>query len=219
MIQFNLLPDVKLEYIKAERTKRLVVSVSLLAGAVALAIFLILLFTVDVVQKKNMNDLTKDIGTYGNQLKNTKDLSQILTVQSQLDSLGKLHDAKPTTSRVFAFMNQLTPTSASISKLDADFTANTITITGTADSLDTVNKFVDALKYTDYATKAAPSTSLPAFSNVVLASFGRDTTGANFSITLNFDPPLFSNASDVTLTVNTTAAAQTTAELLSGSTR
>ena len=35
MIQFNLLPDVKLEYIKTERTKRTVIGISILAGVVA----------------------------------------------------------------------------------------------------------------------------------------------------------------------------------------
>jgi Tfp pilus assembly protein PilN len=220
MIQFNLLPDVKLEYLKAESTKRMVIMVSILASAAALAIFLVLLFTVDVVQKKNINDLTRDIGTYGNQLKDTPDLAKILTVQSQLSSLTQLHDAKPTTSRVFKFVNQLTPKTAGITKLDVDFTANTMDISGHADSLDTVNKFVDALKYTKYSTSANPDTTSGAFSAVVLSNFGRDAQGANFEVTLSFDPLIFSNANDVTLTVDSSAAtAQTTSAILFGGNR
>lgn len=220
MIQFNLLPDVKLEYLKAERTKRMVIMVSVLSSAAAMAIFLVLIFTVDVVQKKNINDLTKDIHSYGNQLKDTPDLAKILTVQNQLGALTKLHDEKPTASRVFKFMNQLTPTSAGITKLSVDFTADTMEISGRANNLDTVNKFVDALKYTKYSTSAEPDTSTNAFSAVVLSNFDRDTQGANFDITLTFDPVIFSNSDEVSLTVDSSAVtAQTTSAILFGGNR
>jgi len=214
MIQFNLLPDVKLEYIKAERTKRLVLSIAVLASIVALVVFLILLFTVDIVQKKNMDDLTKDIGKYGKQLKGTPSLSKILTVQSQLDSLTQLHDDKPAASRTFAFMNQLTPTQAKVSKLDVDYVAHTIVITGKADTLDTVNQYVDVLKFTNFKTDEKDSKSQPAFSAVVLSTFGRDISGANFSITMGFDQTIFDTAHNVTLSVDTSKAKAVTAAAL-----
>ena len=112
MIQFNLLPDVKINFIKAQRTKRAVMGISLIASAAALVIFVMLLLTVHVFQKKNMNDLTKDIASSSKELRQTPNLSKMLTVQSQLNSLTGLHDAKPSTSRMFSFMNQLTPTDA-----------------------------------------------------------------------------------------------------------
>ena len=54
MIQFNLLPDVKQEYLKAKRTKQLVVLVSIIASATALTVLLLLFISVNVVQKKSL---------------------------------------------------------------------------------------------------------------------------------------------------------------------
>lgn len=42
MIQFNLLPDVKLEYIKANRAKHTVVVAASVTAAAALGIFILL---------------------------------------------------------------------------------------------------------------------------------------------------------------------------------
>ena len=55
MIQLNLLPDVKLEYIKAQHLRRLVLSVSVLVTLAAVVI-LMLLLVFDLAQKKNLSD-------------------------------------------------------------------------------------------------------------------------------------------------------------------
>lgn len=201
MIQFNLLPDVKLEYIKTQRTKHLVTSVSLLASAASLGIFIVLVLTVNVWQAKTINDLSKDIKAASEELRSTNDLDKILTVQSQLGSLGSLHDAKPTTPRLFNFLSQLTPTEATIGDISVDYTNNTMSVTGEAPGLSVVNTFTDGLKFTQYELKGAPGDKKDAFSNVVLASFGRNQDGATYTITLAFDPAIFSNADDIKLFV------------------
>lgn len=207
MIQFNLLPDVKLEYIKTQRTKRAVMGVSVIASAVVLVVFVFLMMTVHVFQKKNMSDLSKDIATNSEQLKKTPNLSKMLTIQSQLGSLTSLHDDKPTTSRLFGFMNQLTPTQASISSLKLNLDDKTMTISGNATSLDVVNTFADALKYTTYKASGSQEAKL-AFSGIVLTSFDRDAKKASYTIDLSVDTAIFSNANDVTLIVNNAAAAK-----------
>lgn len=200
MIQFNLLPDVKLEYIKTQRTKHVVVVVSLLASAVSLVIFMLLILTVDVWQHKTLNDLSSDIKKTSSQLKSTPDLNKILTVQSQLGSLSTLHSQKPAAQRLFGYLAQVTPDKATISDMTADFTQNTLSIAGKAPSLDVVNTFTDGLKFTRYQVKGSDDKP-NAFSNVVLSSFGRSEEGAIYTITLNFDPTIFSNAISVTLDV------------------
>ena len=186
MIQFNLLPDVKLEYLRTRRTKRMVISGSLLLSAIALVIFLLLLFTVDVFQKKNMNDLNRDIKTYSTQLQGTTDINKILTIQNQLSVLPSLHDQKAAASRTFGYIQQLTPNNATISNLKLDYTQNAVTITGAAPSLDVVNTFTDTLKFTKYSTTDQSVTGKPAFTNVVLSSFSRDSTNASYTITAAF---------------------------------
>lgn len=216
MVQFNLLPNVKLEYVKAQRTKRLLTAVSLLVSAAALVVLLLMLTLVDVVQKKSLHDLNNDVSKYSTQLKNVPDLDKILTVQNQLGTLTSLHDQKPVASRLFSYISKVTPTEADLNKLTVDFTANTMIIGGTAPSLDTVSTYTDTLKATHYTTDSQP-TPKNAFSSVVLSSFGRDDKNATFTITLNFDPAIFNTTNKVQLTVPSTAKAQASGVFGAGS--
>lgn len=198
MIQFNLLPDVKLEFMKAERTKRLVIAISTAVSIVSVAILIILLVVVLVFQKKYMNDLSADITTYSKNLQATPDLNKILTVQNQLKSLTSLHQEKPDATRIFPYIQEVTPLAVSLATLTIDFEANTFVITGSATSLSDVNKFVDTLKFTEYVKDKETHR---AFSEVVLANFGRADKGASYTINLKFEPIIFSNTENVTLNV------------------
>jgi hypothetical protein len=200
MIQFNLLPAVKLEYIKTQRIKRFVVSTSVIAAAASIAVFVVLVLTVDVWQKKTVSDYSSDIKALSQQLRETPDLNKVLTVQSQLGALGNLHQTKPAASRLFGYLSQVTPTQATISNITTDFTANTLSITGDAPSLDIVNTFVDGLKFTKYRV-GSDGAETNAFSDVVLSSFGRTNEGASYTLTLSFDPLIFNNTNDVKLLV------------------
>src|ERR1700685_4322347 len=135
MIEFNLLPDVKLEYVKTRRIERLVIASSLLAAIVALVVFIFLVVFVDVLQKKHLSDINSDINTSSAQLQAVPSLNKILTIQNQLQALPALHDQKPLSSRLFSYMTQLTPANATISSLNVDFMQHTLTIAGNADSL------------------------------------------------------------------------------------
>jgi hypothetical protein len=199
MIQFNLLPDVKKEYIKTQRVKRLVINSSIIASAAALAIFLILGSSVYVVQRKSINDLTADIKSNTKTLADIPNITDALTVQSQLNSLSSLHAQKPAASRLFVFLTQV-PSQASISNLQVDFTQYSAVVTGNAPNLDVVNTYIDALKFTTY-TLAGQASSQRAFSTVVLSSFTRSASTATYSISFNFDPTIFDNANAVTLSV------------------
>lgn len=200
MIQFNLLPDVKQEFIRSERLKRLMVTISFVTSAAALSVLVLAFTTVYVAQKKIISDLNDSIASSSHTLKNEPNITDILTVQSQLGSLDSLNSQKPVASRIFGYLSQVTPTETTISDMRVDYVQNTITINGNAPSLDVVNTFVDSLKFTNYTTKDS-STAKPAFSSVVLANFSRSVSSATYSITFNFDPAIFSVANDVTLAV------------------
>jgi hypothetical protein len=210
MIQLNLLPDVKLEYIKAQRSRRLVLSIAILASIAAVAILLILL-GVDGLQRKHLSDLNHDITAETTKLQNEPHINQILTVQNQLESLTALHSAKPAASQVFNYLNDVTPTPVSISNFNIVFTTQTVTITGTADALSSVNTYVDTLKYTTYTTDTA-SKSSPAFSNVVLSTFSLNSASqdksqaASYTINLSYDKNIF----DVTQKVKLAVPSETT---------
>ncbi|HEX5448051.1 MAG TPA: PilN domain-containing protein [Candidatus Saccharimonadales bacterium] len=190
-VQFNLLPDIKLEFDKAKRTRRFVYGLSFLAVAVVVALFIVSFVVVNVLQKKLLNDANKDINTYSQKLKSTPDLAKILTIQNQLGALPDLHKQKHISSRLLAYLPQITPTKVFIGKLDLDTTANTLEITGTADAVSSVNKFVDTIKFTSYMLNNDQSTKKLAFNDVILTKVDRNDKYASYTIDASFDPALF----------------------------
>lgn len=200
-VQFNLLPDIKVQYLKAKRQKHLVVLASVTASIVAVTVFVILLVTVFMLQKKNISDLNKDIKTTSSQLQSVQDLDKILTVQNQLNTLPGLHDDKVVSSRLTDFLPKITPATVSISKLDVDFAQNTMTIAGSTNELTAVNILADTLKFAKYNTKDNTEAKT-AFSKVVLTSFGRTENSATYEISFKFDSVIFSNIEGVNLIID-----------------
>jgi hypothetical protein len=205
MIQLNLLPDVKLEYIKANKTRSLAISISAIVTIISIVILLFML-SIDGLQKKHLDDLTSDITKDSSTLQNEPQINKILTVQNQLESLTALHASKPAAAQLFTYINQVTPTTVTISGLSIDFTQQTITAAGASDSLSSINTFIDTLKYTNY-TIAGQNGSSPAFSNVVLSSFGINgqakdpSQAASYTITLSYDPTIFNITKNINLNV------------------
>lgn len=189
MLQFNLLPDVKIEYVRAKRNQRMVIGTAVIATAAALGVALLLTAIVYGVQKKNLSDLNRDIKQYSTELKNTPDIGKILTIQNQLGALTGLHDQKVVASRVFDVAQAVTPPGVTISDFATDFTANSMTISGGASSLDQVNVFTDTLKFANFG---ADGQTVKPFSDVVLSQFGRNEEGTTYTITLSYDPTIFS---------------------------
>lgn len=198
MVQFNLLPDVKLEYIKTQKTKRTVMLGVLSVTALAVFIFVLLFLTVNVFQKQHLANLDSDIKVKTKQLKDVQDLDKVLTVQNQLKALPDLHTGKPAVSRMTDYLVKLTPADVKVTDVTVDYTASTMSINGNTGSLETVNRFADILKFTDY--KEGENTER-AFSEVVLSTFGvvakdgRTTYGLSFK----FNPIIFDNTKSIEL--------------------
>jgi hypothetical protein len=199
MIELNLLPDVKLEYLRAKQTRRLVVSIAVVVTAVTVGLMALLFFTVNVVQKTHLSNLDRDIEQISRVLRETPDLDRVLTVQNQLGHINQLHDGKPVVTRLSHYIAQITPTAATIANLELDFANNTMLIRGDADSLRTINQFADTLKFTDYQIK--DGVSARAFSSVVLRTFNRAEDRASYELAMSFDPIIFSSAENVSLVV------------------
>lgn len=190
-VQFNLLPDVKLEYIKTERTRKSVISLSLIVSLVSFGIFLILFLTVNVVQKTQLSSAKAAVEKTSKQLQENKDLEPAVVVQSQLTSLVGLHQNKHISSRIFTYLPQVTPTNVNISSLTIDFSTNSMTITGTADNHQSVNQFIDTLKFTTF--KVGSEDSQRAFPSVIESNFGIGSANVTYGLNVQFDPKLFAN--------------------------
>lgn len=210
MIQFNLLPDVKIEYLKARRTKRQVIMIAGLVSIASVVIMGLLFSVVNYGQKKHIENLSADIKEKTDKLKETEDIEKILTVQSQLESLNDLHASKPFASRLIRYIQEVTPSNVSIAELKVDFLTSSIEITGSSDEFKKVNKFADTLKFTNYAVvdleknpddPAFIISKAKAFDAVVVSEFGRDTEGAKYTLKFVFDPTLFDSSKNIQLEI------------------
>ena len=192
-VQFNLLPDVKLDYMRTRRSRNLVIIISALAVIISATILILLLVTVEVVQKNQLKSTKTSLSSADSQLSNISNLNKIVTVQNQLTTLVGLHQKENVTSRIFTYLQQLTPSKAHISRVNLDLTQNTIELAGSADNQQTVNTFVDTLKFTTYKV-GSQDTPHPAFSSVVESNFSINTNDVSYTIDMSLDPKLFSNS-------------------------
>jgi hypothetical protein len=117
-----------------------------------------------------------------------------------------LHATKPAASNLFGYLNEVTPANVSISSFHIDFAVKTATITGAANTLSDVNKYIDTLKFTTFSSDTIKGSK--AFSDVVLSSFGLNSAGggqsgkaASYSISLTYGTDIFDIAQKVKLKV------------------
>lgn len=197
MIQFNLLPDVKKQYVKAKRTKRMILSASIFASVGIVAVTALLYGFVHIAQKSNIDDLTDDISALTADIQSTSNLNSILTVQNQLSLLPDLHLTKRETSRVFSYVSFVSPETVRISTLDLDTEAMSVKLTGEADSLATIDKFVSNIKAVRYSVVGQEGTYEPY--NTVLTELAGSNVDANFSVTMSYDPIIFDNTQEIVM--------------------
>ncbi|HWZ65532.1 MAG TPA: hypothetical protein VNX65_01905 [Patescibacteria group bacterium] len=171
MIQFNLLPDIKKEYIKAQETKLMVVSISTLVTIGSLGLTLLLYVYVFFIQQVQINLLTGDIKKKGDNLSSVPELSKYLTIQNQLASLPSLHAQKGYYMRLFDFLPTLNPgkpDDVKLSSLQMSVADKTISLTGTTGSFQSLNIFTDTLRnaVVSYQQGSAAPQSGKVFSSV-----------------------------------------------------
>lgn len=199
MIQFNLLPDVKVQYIKTQRMKRAVIVLAL--GVIAFSVgLLIILFSFATVQKQHLGNLDEDIKSLRAELENTPELTRILSIQNQLNTLPELYNGRPAVERLSGYLDQTVPTTLDLTDVKIDFVLFTMKISGKAPTLENVNSYADTLKYTTYKSTNIPN-GATAFKDVVLKDFSRGEKEATFDLELVFDPVIFDGTQEVSLTV------------------
>lgn len=203
MLQFNLLPDVKIEYIKTRYRKRVLMAISAAVSVIFFAIFIVLLLVVHVNQRLQLKGLNDNIKKYSSEIDKVEDVNGLLTIQNQLNSLPGLHSDKVVASRLVDYLAKVTPAGVTLSDVNVDYEANTIVLKGNAQGLVAVNKYTDSLKYTEYKVngelKNGGNKEGKAFKGVVLTSFslpssqsGQANDGkSSFTINAEFEPVIF----------------------------
>jgi hypothetical protein len=206
MIEINLVPDVKQEYIKANRVRTLVISSAVLVGIVAVGLVVLLAIYLFLGQTVRSNLADAAIKDKSNQLQNVADLGNTLTIQHQLSKVTELHNGKNISSRFFELLVAINPAapnevSFSLARMDAE--TKTIRLEGQA-----VNGYLaaDVLKKTilgttlSYQDENGQTKTVPLTTNVSTAelSFGEDSTGKKvlrFTLSFVYDDAFFARSS------------------------
>lgn len=213
MIEINLLPDVKRELIKAQRTRSKVVTFAIIVSVVSIAIVVILAIYVFAVQSVRSNMATTAIDEGSAKLSGVQDLPKTLTIQNQLTKLAALNANKKIDSRIFDILVAIippVPNNVQISNLTVDSQSGTITIEGQAqNSYAAVEVFKKTigdtmLKYTDVSNQQQ-SINLASNISTNNTSYGEDASGnkvLRFTLSFNYALEAFSpDSKSLTLSV------------------
>ena len=134
MIEINLVPDVKQEFIRARIMRNFVISVSVIVGiiVVGLAIVLGVILGGQLVTE-NLQD--GGIKSENNKLLAIEDLNKTVTIQQQLETIDTQQSSKLVTSRLFdavLAINPPAPNQIRLTGLKLDPLEKRITIEGSA---------------------------------------------------------------------------------------
>lgn len=152
MIELNLLPDVKKDFIKAQRSRNMLITGSILTVMIALGATILFALFVYGGQSFRISQLTSDIKTKEKALKEVKDIDKYLTIQNQLSKIDGLHQDKLIYSRLVDFLGMLNPSAPNniqLNNLKVDGEAGTIVFEGSAPSYEAFNVFKDTLQNAD----------------------------------------------------------------------
>lgn len=206
MIELNLLPDVKQEFIRAQRLRAKVTVMMIIASIIAVGIVVFLAVIVYGAQAGTSLFLDGSIDGKAKELKKAENINRNLTIQNQLSTLPELHDQKQVYARLFTFLpilNPAEPNTVKISKLDINSEEGTITLEGYAKDYKAVAVFKDTLSNADltYIDSSRQSVTQKLFSEITISDvgLGEDANGSQvtvFKATLKYDENAFKRSPD-----------------------
>jgi Tfp pilus assembly protein PilN len=223
MIELNLLPDVKRDFVRAQRMRRQVIVSMIFLSIAAVGIVAALALYVYGGQFAIGQLLDGGIKDKSQRLSNVKDIDNYLTIQNQLRVLSGLHSNKLAYARLFDFLptlNPAPPNNIHITRLSASEEAGTVTIVGYARDYKAVTVFENTVKNAELSYKDSDSgeqKSEPFVKDITMSEvdLSEDLNGnrvVGFTATLtNNDGTFKRNVTNVHLSVpnkNTTQSAQ-----------
>lgn len=223
MIELNLLPDVKREFVKAQRLRKQIIALMILISIIAAGLVVAIALYVYGAQFAFGAVLDNNIENKSNELSEVEDIDSYLTIQNQMAALPELHDSKQVYSRLFDYLpvlNPAAPNEIRISRLNVDEETNSVTIVGNARDYKAVTVFENTLQnaqlsFKEYGTDDSFTESLVSNVTTSEVSLGEDSSGnrvVTFTATLEMNEAAFDrNSTDVRVTVperNTTQSAQ-----------
>ena len=204
MIQLNLLPDVKLQFLHAQRVRASVVSISILVAIISLAI-VGLIFLWMIGQQARELLLDNSIKDQSQKLSSIDAINNAVTIQNQLEKIDELHDSKNSVSRIFSVLTAIAlpaPSTVDIKDISVDTDGKTIVLQAQAASgYPAYEKFRKTIEATQFSYKGGSSDSsktVPLVSEITdlersYKDNGDGTNILNFCIRLKYDEHLFAS--------------------------
>lgn len=203
MIEINLIPDVKQEFLSAQRMRNTVISVSIIVClALAGVVVLLSMIVGGQIVKNALDDRT--IKAENEKLQSVEDLNNTVTIQNQLSKIGGMHEEKKINSRVFDILtvvNPSAPNDVRISNLQLDPTEQTLLIEGSAiNGYTAVEVFKKTLlnTYLEYTDQGeVVKEPLTQAVNVSETSYAEDSDGRKvlrFVLSFNYPDQLFARS-------------------------
>lgn len=202
MIAINLIPDVKQEFIRAQKVRNTAIAISILTGMIAGGI-VVLLALVLVAQGLRESMIRSEVKKQFETLSSVENIDNVLTIQNQLSMVSAMHDSKSMDSRVFdviAAINPPAPNEARMSSVRIDPTTSLLTIEGSAASgyaaTETLRKTILNTQIESF--KEGVASTMPLTSEVTIGetSYGESADGGRvlrFIISFVYPEGLFDN--------------------------
>jgi len=225
MIELNLLPDVKRDFVRAQRTRRQLITSMIILSMASVGIVAALALYVYGGQFAISQVLDGGIKEKSDKLASVKDLDNYLTIQNQLRSLPELHANKQVYARLFDYLPKLNPAPPNnihITRLAADEGAGTVTIVGYARDYRAVTVFENTVKNAQLSykdTESGEQITETFVKDITMSevSLSEDASGnkvVSFTATLtNNDGTFKRNVSNVSLKVPNKDTTQSTQQV------
>jgi len=203
MIEINLIPDVKQELLKAERSRALVISGAIITCIIAgSAVALLAVYVYGVQLGRNIL-VDNAIKTGSEKLAKVEDLSKMLTIQNQIGKINELNATKTIDSRLFDVLSAVippAPNEVSVSLLRLDTEATTIRLEGQTnayDSMEVFKKTIDSSIIVYNQDGVEKQVKLADNISTTDITYGEDAEGKkvlNFGLSFKYPPELFSGS-------------------------
>jgi hypothetical protein len=202
MIEINLIPDVKREFIHAQKMRNLAITASILVGAAAAGIVVILALLLGA-QALHESIARGQVNEQFKKLQSVDNIDNVLTIQNQLSKISSINDTKTMDSRLFDVLTAISPAAPNdikIATAQLDPTNRTLAIEGSATNgfaaTETFRKTILNTKLE--STVDGQTTTVPLAEDVVIGetSYGEGADGGKvlrFALTLTYPEGLFDN--------------------------
>lgn len=202
MIQINLLPDIKQEYLRARRTRNTAISIAIIAGLAAGAVVVLLALILGALATREVF-VDNTINTEYEKMSQVENLSELVTLQNQLDLISSQHENKSMNSRLFSFLQAINPTSPNdvqFSSVTLNPESSTLTLEGMSDggypAVESLTKTIANTELEYVSGQERYSEPVAVKIAVAETGYGEDSSGkrvVRFKVTVEYHQKLFAN--------------------------